>query len=265
MSRAGLRGDESSWSRKGDAGRRSRLPRRSSCRGRIAGLSRPTRHGALVRGGRLPRRQRRSGPHLRPRIACVTIRPHAWDADAQGPRRLSRRLRLLRAGTVTTTLLRMRFCLSRAVGRPVRVQWMREDEHGWDPKGPPQLLALEGRARCRRANRRVAHRDVAAKATANLPNIPLLGLEAAGIAQTRRAFDGPHQPERRSAVRRGEPGSARALAQDDAVAAFEPPRAGQDRQLFRGREFHRRARAPRRVAIRSNSGWRAFATRAGSR
>src|SRR5204862_4287624 len=32
--------------------------------------------------------------------------------------------------------------LSRAVGKPVRVQWMREDEHGWDPKGPPQLLDL---------------------------------------------------------------------------------------------------------------------------
>jgi nicotinate dehydrogenase subunit B len=29
--------------------------------------------------------------------------------------------------------------LSRAVGRPVRVQWSRADEHGWDPKGPPQL------------------------------------------------------------------------------------------------------------------------------
>ena len=25
--------------------------------------------------------------------------------------------------------------LARAVGRPVRVQWMREDENGWDPKG----------------------------------------------------------------------------------------------------------------------------------
>jgi CO/xanthine dehydrogenase Mo-binding subunit len=34
--------------------------------------------------------------------------------------------------------------LSRAVGRPVRVQWMREDEHGWDPKGPPTLIDLEG-------------------------------------------------------------------------------------------------------------------------
>jgi CO/xanthine dehydrogenase Mo-binding subunit len=33
--------------------------------------------------------------------------------------------------------------LSRAVGgRPVRVQWMRADEHGWDPKGPPILIDL---------------------------------------------------------------------------------------------------------------------------
>ncbi|HWH76178.1 MAG TPA: molybdopterin cofactor-binding domain-containing protein, partial [Candidatus Binatus sp.] len=29
--------------------------------------------------------------------------------------------------------------LSRAVGAPVRVQWSREDEHGWEPKGPAQI------------------------------------------------------------------------------------------------------------------------------
>jgi nicotinate dehydrogenase subunit B len=29
--------------------------------------------------------------------------------------------------------------MSRAVGKPVRVQWMRNDEHGWEPKGPAQL------------------------------------------------------------------------------------------------------------------------------
>src|SRR6476646_9628827 len=34
--------------------------------------------------------------------------------------------------------------LSKTVGRPVRVQWSRQDEHGFDPKAPPQLLALEG-------------------------------------------------------------------------------------------------------------------------
>jgi nicotinate dehydrogenase subunit B len=32
--------------------------------------------------------------------------------------------------------------LAKAVGRPVRVQWSRADEHGWDPKGPPTLLDL---------------------------------------------------------------------------------------------------------------------------
>jgi CO/xanthine dehydrogenase Mo-binding subunit len=29
--------------------------------------------------------------------------------------------------------------VAREIGLPVRVQWMREDEHGWDPKGPPTL------------------------------------------------------------------------------------------------------------------------------
>ncbi len=30
--------------------------------------------------------------------------------------------------------------LAKETGKPVRVQWMRADEHGWDPKGPPTLL-----------------------------------------------------------------------------------------------------------------------------
>ncbi len=33
--------------------------------------------------------------------------------------------------------------LAREVGAPVRVQWSRHDEHGWDPKGPPTLIDLE--------------------------------------------------------------------------------------------------------------------------
>jgi len=32
--------------------------------------------------------------------------------------------------------------LAKAVGDPVRVQWSRADEHGWDPKGPPTLIDL---------------------------------------------------------------------------------------------------------------------------
>jgi nicotinate dehydrogenase subunit B len=30
--------------------------------------------------------------------------------------------------------------IAKEIGRPVRVQWMRQDEHGWDPKNPPMLL-----------------------------------------------------------------------------------------------------------------------------
>lgn len=35
--------------------------------------------------------------------------------------------------------------LAKAVGKPVRVQWSRADEHGWDPKGPPTLIDLRGK------------------------------------------------------------------------------------------------------------------------
>ena len=33
--------------------------------------------------------------------------------------------------------------LSQAVGRPVRVQWMRQDEHAWAPMSPPSIADLE--------------------------------------------------------------------------------------------------------------------------
>lgn len=34
--------------------------------------------------------------------------------------------------------------LSRAVGRPVRVQWMRQDEFAWEPKGPAMVMNVRG-------------------------------------------------------------------------------------------------------------------------
>jgi nicotinate dehydrogenase subunit B len=34
--------------------------------------------------------------------------------------------------------------LSQAVGKPVRVQWSRQDELGWDPKGPAMLMDVRG-------------------------------------------------------------------------------------------------------------------------
>ncbi len=34
--------------------------------------------------------------------------------------------------------------LSKAVGKPVRVQWMRQDEHAWEPKGPAMVMEVKG-------------------------------------------------------------------------------------------------------------------------
>ena len=73
--------------------------------------------------------------------------------------------------------------LSQAVGQPVRVQWSREEELGWDPKGPPQLLALratltpEGRIDAWETQMWLP------RATANLEWIPLLSPLAAGLTQ----------------------------------------------------------------------------------
>jgi nicotinate dehydrogenase subunit B len=74
--------------------------------------------------------------------------------------------------------------LSKAVARPVRVQWSRADEHGWDPKAPPQLLALEGAVGDDGKITAWRTEMWIPKATASLPHMPLLALDAAGIAQT---------------------------------------------------------------------------------
>jgi CO/xanthine dehydrogenase Mo-binding subunit len=73
--------------------------------------------------------------------------------------------------------------LSKAVGRPVRVQWTREDEHGWDPKGPPQLVDL--RAAVDETGQVAAWqtRTWLPQSTTGLPAIPLLAPDAAGITQ----------------------------------------------------------------------------------
>jgi len=73
--------------------------------------------------------------------------------------------------------------ISRGVGRPVRVQWMREDELGFDPKGPPQLLDLRGALD---ASGNIAAWETEAWLPENTPNLrsrPLLGFLAAGIPQ----------------------------------------------------------------------------------
>jgi nicotinate dehydrogenase subunit B len=71
--------------------------------------------------------------------------------------------------------------LSKTIGKPVRVQWSRQDEHGWDPKGPQQLLDL--RAGLDSAGRMVAW-DTQMWIPANRRGARiLLAAQSAGIPQ----------------------------------------------------------------------------------
>jgi len=73
--------------------------------------------------------------------------------------------------------------LSRATGRPVRMQWTREDELGWDPKGPPQLLDIAGAVDAQGNIVDWRTEMWLPEATRGLPNLPLLALDEAGIPQ----------------------------------------------------------------------------------
>jgi CO/xanthine dehydrogenase Mo-binding subunit len=71
--------------------------------------------------------------------------------------------------------------LSKTVGAPVRVQWMRQEEHAWDPKGPQQMLDMRAGVD---AQGNIAGWDVEMWVPAALPGgRPLLSIDAAGMAQ----------------------------------------------------------------------------------
>ena len=83
--------------------------------------------------------------------------------------------------------------LSQAVGRPVRVQWSRQDDLGWDPKGPPQILDLRGALDA--AGNIVAWETTAwlPANTPGLPGVPLLAPHAAGKPQPQGLSSGAIQ------------------------------------------------------------------------
>jgi nicotinate dehydrogenase subunit B len=78
--------------------------------------------------------------------------------------------------------------LARAVGRPVRVQWMREDEHGWDPKGPPTLMDLG--AGLDSTGNVVAWNSQLYVPEGGGGNVRLLAAEAAGLPFEKGMFPG---------------------------------------------------------------------------
>ena len=73
--------------------------------------------------------------------------------------------------------------LSKTIGQPVRVQWTRQDEHGWDPKGPQQLLDVRAGLD---ADGRIVGWETEMWVPASPPGArPLLAADAAGLAQDR--------------------------------------------------------------------------------
>ena len=71
--------------------------------------------------------------------------------------------------------------LSKAVGQPVRVQWMRQEELAWDPKGPQQLLDVRAGLD---ADGNIIVWDLEMWVPTARPGArPLLAAESAGLAQ----------------------------------------------------------------------------------
>ncbi len=70
---------------------------------------------------------------------------HAADETGERPVHLRRRCRMLWTQRLRRLLVGSGADLPKEIGSPVRLQWMRWDEHGWDPKGPPVLLDYRAR------------------------------------------------------------------------------------------------------------------------
>jgi len=71
--------------------------------------------------------------------------------------------------------------LAKAVGRPVRVQWSRADEHGWDPKGPPTLIDLRAAVDSGGAVTAWESEFFIPQQTAGSFNVPLVAATLAGM------------------------------------------------------------------------------------
>jgi CO/xanthine dehydrogenase Mo-binding subunit len=69
--------------------------------------------------------------------------------------------------------------MAQAVGKPVRVQWMRQDEHGWDPKGPP--VAIDMQAALDQGGKVQAWNSVFFYPDSLATNVSLLGSDLAGL------------------------------------------------------------------------------------
>lgn len=80
--------------------------------------------------------------------------------------------------------------LSRAVGKPVRVQWMRHDEHTVAPRGPAHIVDIEGGVDEKGHIAFLRAETWAVQLPARLPPVAMPALKAAGIEQDENLFAG---------------------------------------------------------------------------
>lgn len=74
--------------------------------------------------------------------------------------------------------------VSQLAGAPVRVQWMRSDEHGWDPKSPPTLVDMEGGLDAQGLPFAWRSEFFIAQAKGTLEEFPLLAAVLSGVKRT---------------------------------------------------------------------------------
>ena len=74
--------------------------------------------------------------------------------------------------------------VSQLAGAPVRVQWMRADEHGWDPKSPPTLVDMEGGLDAQGLPVAWRSEFFIAQAKGSLEEFPLLAAVLSGVKRT---------------------------------------------------------------------------------
>ncbi len=85
--------------------------------------------------------------------------------------------------------------LAKAVGKPVRVQWSRADEHGWDPKGPPTLIDLRAAIDGSKTVTAWELEFFIPQQTPNNFKVPLIAATLSGLPVGRRRRAGKHLPE----------------------------------------------------------------------
>lgn len=76
--------------------------------------------------------------------------------------------------------------VSKLAGAPVRVQWSRHDEHGWDPKSPPTLIDMEGGLDAQGRVAAWSSEFLLAHTTGALNDFPLLAAVQSGVPKTGR-------------------------------------------------------------------------------